>query len=237
MVEVHWQSVIVAVSCISIIGGLLMLLLVPDGPFLTKGTPFSAKAFATIFRSRELRAAAFGYFGHMWELYTFYAFIPFFLSAYAGRHSDFPMNISFWSFAIIAAGAAGCAVGGIISKRAGSANVAWVQLCCSGLLSLSSPLLFELPAEYFLGILLLWGVVVVGDSPQFSALIARHAPKELVGSALTVGNCIGFAITIVSIQAISSLSGVIAPEYIFSFLTIGPVLGLLWFRRLVFQAG
>jgi MFS family permease len=233
--EVHWQSVIIAVSCISFIGGVLILLLVPDGPFLVKGTPFTTKAFATIFKSRELRAAAFGYFGHMWELYTFYAFIPFVLMTYAGWHPGISLNISIWSFAIIAAGAIGCACGGMISNRIGSANVAWVQLCCSGLLCLCSPLLFQLPPVFFLGMLLVWGAVVVGDSPQFSALIARHAPRELVGSALTIGNCIGFAITIVSIQTISSLSHVVAPEYVFSFLTIGPVLGLLWFRRLAFQ--
>ena len=233
--EVHWQSVIIAVSCISFAGGLLMLLLVPDGPYLVKGTPFTTKAFAIIFHSKVLRSAAFGYFGHMWELYTFYAFIPFMLASYAAMHSG-AMNISFWSFAIIAAGGIGCAGGGIISKRAGSARVAWVQLCCSGLLCVCSPLLFRLPAGVFLGVFIVWGIVVVGDSPQFSALIANYAPRELVGSALTIGNSIGFAITIVSIQAISSLSHVIAPEYIFTFLTIGPAAGLYWFRRLAFQA-
>ena len=211
------------------------LLFVPDGPYLVKGTPFTTKAFAIIFHSKELRSAAFGYFGHMWELYTFYAFIPFMLASYAAMHSG-AMNISFWSFAIIAAGGIGCAGGGIISKRAGSARVAWVQLCCSGLLCVCSPLLFRLPAGVFLGVFIVWGIVVVGDSPQFSALIANYAPRELVGSALTIGNSIGFAITIVSIQAISSLSHVIAPEYIFTFLTIGPAAGLYWFRRLAFQA-
>ena len=233
--DVHWETVIFFITILSAGGGVLMLLFVPDGPYLSKGTPFNSKALMIIFQSRELRAAAFGYFGHMWELYTFYAFTPFVLSVYAATHFKGELNISWWSFVIIAVGSIGCAGGGLISKRIGSAKVAWVQLLCSGLLCLCSPLLFYLPLTIFLGLLVVWGVVVVGDSPQFSALIARHAPPELVGSALTIGNCIGFAITIVSIQLISYISHSIAPEYIFSLLTIGPVVGLAAFSLLVFR--
>ncbi|HEV8539467.1 MAG TPA: MFS transporter [Bacteroidota bacterium] len=231
--EVHWESVTLAVSMIASMGGLLMLLLVPDGPYLTKGMPFNPKALAIIFRSRELRAAASGYFGHMWELYTFYAFIPIVLSAYAVARMDGSLNISLWSFMIIAAGSVGCAAGGIISKRIGSAKVAWAQLVCSGALCVISPLLFQFSPAVTLGLFVVWGVVVVGDSPQFSALIARYAPRELVGSALTIGNSIGFAITIVSIQFVTYLSHFIEPQYIFSLLTIGPVLGLVAFRPLI----
>jgi predicted MFS family arabinose efflux permease len=230
---VHWESVILSISFIAAAGGMLMLFFVPDGPYLSKGTPFDAKGLAIIFGSKGLRAAAFGYFGHMWELYTFYAFVPLVVAAYAATHPDVNINISFWSFVIIGAGSIGCAGGGIISKRAGSANVAWVSLLCSGLLCLFSSLLFQLPQEIFLGVMIVWGVAVVGDSPQFSALIARYAPKEFVGSALTIGNCIGFAITIVSIQFTSYLSRIIEPEYIFSFLTIGPLVGLMAFKPLI----
>lgn len=231
--EVHWESVTLAVSFIAAAGGVLMLLLVPDGPYLIKGTPFDRKALAIIFRSRDLRSAAFGYFGHMWELYTFYAFVPFVLSAYVAAHHDGNLDISFWSFVIIAAGSIGCAGGGIVSKQIGSAKVAWVQLLCSGVLCLISPLFFHLIPAIYLGLLVVWGIVVVGDSPQFSALIARSAPRELVGSALTIGNCIGFAITIVSIQLTSYLARVIGLEYIFSFLTVGPLIGLMGLRPLI----
>ncbi len=231
--DVQWESVMLTISIVAASGGVLMALLVPDGSYLTKGTPFSRRALAMIFRSKELRAATFGYFGHMWELYTFYTFLPFVLSAYAAANLSGSLNISLWSFAIIAAGSIGCVGGGIISKRIGSAKVAWVQMLCSGLLCLCSPLLFQLPTEVFLGLLLLWGIVVVGDSPQFSALIASDAPKELVGSALTIGNCIGFAITIVSIQLTSYLSHLVASEFIFTLLMIGPVLGLVAFRPLL----
>jgi hypothetical protein len=99
-----------------------------------------------------------------------------------------------------------------------------------------SPLAFLAPLPAFLVFLLLWGVAVVGDSPQFSALTARTAPKHLVGSALTIVNCIGFSITIASIQATSYLSGKIDARFIFLVLVVGPVLGLAALRPLLGSA-
>jgi predicted MFS family arabinose efflux permease len=225
--DVHWETVIVTISAISAAGGVLMWFFVPDGPYLTQGTSFNPKALAVIFQSRDLRAAVFGYFGHMWELYTFYAFVPFMLLAYQTMHPEVNVNVSFWSFCIIAAGSFGCAAGGVISQRAGSARVAFFQLFGSGLLCLFSPLLFHSPTPAFFTLFISWGALVVGDSPQFSALIARYAPKELVGSALTIGNSIGFSITIVSIQTISYLTKFVHPEYLFMFLAVGPLVGLV----------
>ena len=70
------------------------------------------------------------------------------------------------------------------------------------------------------------GVAVVGDSPQFSTLTARTAPKEWVGSALTISTCIGFSITIFSIQILkqAQLSGQI--DWALLWLVPGPILGL-----------
>jgi hypothetical protein len=73
----------------------------------------------------------------------------------------------------------------------------------------------------------------VGDSPQFSALNAKNAPREWVGSALTIGNCIGFAITIASIQLLNSCAGLVRPAYLLLLLTPGPILGLVALRPLL----
>ena len=222
-----WQAVTVAVSGIAAAGGLLMLLLVPDGPHMSKGAKFDPKALAVIFRSRPFRASAFGYFGHMWELYPFWAFVPVVLAAHVVQRADPALNISFWAFCIIAAGAIGCALGGVISLTAGSARVAFAQLLASGVCCAISPLLFDAPTPVFLAFLVFWGIVVVGDSPQFSALNAQNAPPELVGSALTIANCIGFSITIVGIQFLNYLATVVSTGYLFFPLAIGPVFGLI----------
>lgn len=222
----EWESVVISVSVISIIGGLLMLIFVPNGPYLSKGTKFNPRAIQTIFKSKSLRQAAFGYFGHMWELYTMWTFVPLLLAYYAKDRID-AMNIPLWSFWIIAAGGVGCALGGIISKRTGSKPVAFYQLLASGICCLLSPLIFTAPLGIFLVFLLFWGVVIAGDSPQFSALVAISAPKEYVGSALTIVTSIGFLITVFSIQFINSLVGTIDVKYLMLFLLPGPVFGLI----------
>ncbi len=224
-----WEHVILWISAISALGGIFMLLLVPDGPYAVKGTRFSSKAFAIIFRSRDLRSASFGYFGHMWELYTLWAFFPVLIRTYGtlARHS---LNVPFWSFWVIAVGCLGCIGGGLLSFRLGSPSIAFYQLLASGMCCLLSPVFFHAPVGIFLGFLVLWGIVVVGDSPQFSALTAQTAPRELVGSALTIVTSIGFFITIISIQFTNYLTDLITPQYIFLFLVPGPIFGLvnLW---------
>ncbi len=227
-----WEQVILLISGVALLGGILMLWLVPDGPFLFKGTRFNSKALFIIFQSKDLRSASFGYFGHMWEIYTLWAFIPLWLAAYA-QQVEISLNISLWSFGIIAAGSLGCMGGGILSRRFGSAQVAFFQLCSSGICCALSPWLFGGSPEWFLGFLLFWGMVAAGDSPQFSALTAQAAPREYVGSALTIVTCIGFSITIVSIQLLNFLLPLFSPSWLFLLLTVGPVFGLIALKPLV----
>lgn len=220
------HEVMLGVSAVAVAGGVAMLALVPDGPHLAKGTKFDPRALALIFRAPRFRASAFGYFGHMWELYAFWAFVPLVLAAHAAAQGRDGLAVPLWTFAVIAAGGIGCVAGGLASLRSGSAPVAFVQLAASAACCAASPLLFNAPTPVFLAFLVFWGVVVVGDSPQFSALNAANAPRELVGSALTIANCIGFSITIASIELLNAMAPVLGPQWLFLLLTPGPILGL-----------
>jgi len=230
-----WEQVIFAISAFSLVGGIAMYLLVKDGPYISSGTKFNPKAIVTLFKYKELRSSALGYFGHMWELYTYYALIPLILIYYLKLSSD-KLNISLWSFIIIASGSIGCIVGGMISKKIGSAKVAFIQLGLSGFCCLISPLMFNTSAPVFLIFLIFWGIVVIGDSPQYSAIIALSAPKELVGSGLTLVNSIGFAITILSLWFVYQFLNMIDISYVLMILAIGPALGLISMRSLIFKS-
>ncbi len=227
-----WQAVLVSVSVLAAAGGILMYVSVPDGPRRGASARFDPRALAVIFGRADFRASSFGYFGHMWELYALWAFLPVYIGAYLGSQASDSL-VSLWSFAIIGIGALGCALGGVVSRSRGSAPVAAVCLAVSGLCCLLSPLAFHLPREAMIAFLLLWGFAVVGDSPQFSALNARFAPTHLVGSALTIANCIGFAITIGSMQLLQGVLPSLGAQHMFLLLLPGPVFGLLALSRLL----
>jgi MFS family permease len=229
-----WEAVMLSVSAVAIAGGFLMYALVPDGPYLKPGAKLDPRALFKIFRLSGFRASSFGYFGHMWELYAFWAFVPPMLAAYAASSGLTGLNNSLLAFAVIAAGAVGCVIGGYLSLRLGSARVAFAQLVASGLCCVLSPVVFlTMPPAIFIAFLLFWGVVVVGDSPQFSALNAAYAPSDQVGSALTIANCIGFAISIVSIQLLNEMAGALPTHLLFLLLIPGPIFGLIALRPLL----
>jgi len=224
--EISWVMVTVVVSLLAFLGGLALHRWVPDGPYLMQAPRFDPKAVGLIFRSESFRASAFGYFGHMWELYAFWAFLPVFLGSHLLMGGSDHLDLSLLTFFVIAVGVFGAAGGGVLSKRVGSASVAAGQLTVSGFCCLLSPLAFYLPTPAFLIFMLIWGLTVAGDSPQFSALNAATAPREYIGSALTIANCIGFSITIVSIELVNRLTDWVPPSTIFLVLTIGPIIGV-----------
>jgi predicted MFS family arabinose efflux permease len=162
----------------------------------------------------------------MWELYAFWALTPL-LVGLCGLSGG---NLALGTFAVIAAGAAGCVIGGRVSRNRGSLTVARVSLSGSALCCVLSPALPHLPPVIALSLLMAWGFFVVADSPQFSAMSARACPADAVGSALAVQNSIGFFITVFSIQLTAAI-WLEWREWTPWLLAPGPVLGLLALRR------
>ncbi|WP_411768332.1 MFS transporter [Winogradskyella sp. A3E31] len=224
----YWKSVLIITSSLAVLGGVLMLVFVADGPFRKSSKGLNFSAFFSVFKNRPFRSAAFGYFGHMWELYAFWAFVPVILNTYKIIHPETTFNIPLWSFLVIGIGAVGCIIGGYLAQKFDTKRLAFTALLLSCMCCLVSPLLFTTKSEVlFISFLLFWGMVVIADSPLFSTLVAQNTVSELKATALTIVNCIGFAITIISIQLLNVLQGEINPIYIYMLLTIGPVFGLM----------
>lgn len=230
-----WRPVLYTVSAASLLGGALIFFLVPDGPSLHKGNALRFRDLWVAIKHKPLQASAGGYFGHMWELYAVLALLPYWLKAWSEQH-QISLNISLWAFIFIAVGGIGCVVGGLLSKRMGSRKVALVMLCSSGVCCLLSPLMIQAGFVLMTLFWLIWGFTVVADSPQFSALSAQTAPPQVVGSALTMINAIGFTITMVSVQLCGSLLAYYAVDWIMLLLLPGPILGVLSLRWLARQS-
>ncbi|MBC6990069.1 MFS transporter [Hymenobacter sp. BT491] len=226
--QLPWHYVTLTTSGLAVLGGVAMLLLVPDGPYRKKGQRLQLTAFAAGFRQPSFRVAAFGYFGHMWELYTFWAFLPLILTTYNRAHPNAELPVSLLSFLLIGAGGLACVSSGLLSRVVPPRKVATTALALSGACCLLSPLVLRSnSAALLLCFLFFWGLMVVADSPLFSTLVAQSAPETSRGTALTIVNCLGFAITIVSIEVTRWLSSYVNTHDLFFMLALGPALGVL----------
>jgi len=235
--DLPWQYVILASSALALLGALLIRFL-GDGPHLpgarqkSQATPTTSERQLTVFdafKVNRFRAAALGYFGHMWELYAFWTVVPLLVANTALVREYSAVGISGMAFSIIGIGAVGCLVGGALSRRIGSTKVALGALASSCVCAVVFALFWpDLPAMWLGILLLVWGATVVADSPQFSALAAQACPKEVVGAALAIQNSIGFAITVVSIAATTALFDLVGLDAAW-LLVPGPIVGLLGF--------
>ena len=227
--ELPWPSVMLGVAALAATGGVMLFVLLPEAPAgPARTSALEWRALAAMWTDWRVRASVLGYFGHMWELYTLWVMVPLIL---ANRLNGISLSLA--AFAVVGSGALGCVGGGWLARRCGSARVATGQLAISGVCCALAPWLIDASIGWFAVWLLVWGITVSGDSPQFSALTASNAPSQAVGSVLTLTNSIGFAISIVSIELFTTLAQHHALESLLPWLGLGPLLGVLAMRPLL----
>lgn len=226
--------VIAGASTAGVLAALLVLLGYEDGPFRFGTRPFSPRLLGDLLRHQKTMLATGGYLGHMWELYAGWLLAaPFFFAFFTSRgHPDAELLASLWGFAVIASGGVGAVVAGTWADGWGRERVASGAMMVSGACSLALGWLLHAPLWVVGPIAILWGITIVADSAQFSALVTEVAPDHAVGSALTLQTMLGFALSAVSMQLGARVVEVVGWGPGMSLLAIGPVAGIWAMRRL-----
>lgn len=225
-----WRTVLAVAAAFALLGGALVLRVPHDGPFAAPSPPFSWSAAPQLLRDRAVLLANLGYLGHMWELYAMWTWMAAFVTASEisrqGSGGDVQAVAALVTFGVVGIGAVGCWLGGKYADRRGRTLVTSAAMAVSGCCCLLVGFLFGKPLWVLVPLLAIWGISVVADSAQFSTAISELAPKQYVGTALTLQTSFGFLLTAVTISLLPVAAATIGWRWSMSVLAIGPALGV-----------
>jgi MFS family permease len=226
-----WRGVLLAAALLAVVGAAISLLLVRSGPAMKPARVPDSRYVVRMFRDRRQRLVNLGYFGHMWELYALWSWLPTYLLASRAVQGRLEIGVAAFLIAGVC-GLLGCLAGGYWADRHGRPYVAMAAMLLSAASGLLSTLVFDVPV-LFLIVLAVWGATVIADSAQFSAALTEVADQEYVGTALTAQTAIGFLVSVLTIQALPVLADQVGWRLAVPLLAVGPLLGAAAMARLI----
>lgn len=230
--NVPWRGIMLTAAAVTAAGAVLAFASIRPGPYADPRAERPHPRYAlAMFASRGPRLANLGYFGHMWELYALWTWLPSFVLAAGTGGAGAGHHLGLF-IAIGIAGVSGCLIGGWAADRFGRPVTAGTALVISGLCCLASPLMFHAGWVPLFVFLLIWGAAVIADSGVFSTALSETADRRYVGTALTTQTAVGYLLTVVTIQFVPILAQAVGWQYAFLLLVPGPVLGAIAMRSL-----
>jgi len=229
-------AVVLAGSLSAVAAAGLVWLGFHEGPYPFPPRPFSWGLVRSVASHRQWRLATGGYLGHMFELYSYWTWIPAFLAASAASTSMHPLGNSLvllLSFGTIAIGGLGCVWGGLVADRVGRERLVIMAMATSGVCALVLGLTFGRSWWLLAPVALAWGFFVIADSAQFSVLVTESVPAHAVGTALMIQTSLGFLLTTITIQLVPPVVNAVGWEWAFPLLALGPFAGIAAIHRLV----